>query len=59
MSSAAANDRQRRRQAAERGHRLDEPVERAGKIDRAGQQAEEQRASGRPNDADVAATRQT
>ena len=40
-------DRERRRQPAERRHRLDEPVERAGEIDRAGQQAKQERASGR------------
>ena len=37
--------RDRGRQAAERRHRLDEPVERAGEVDAAGEEAERQRTS--------------
>ena len=45
---ARDEDRDRQRQPAERRHRLDQPVERAGEIAGAGQQAEEEGAASRP-----------
>ena len=49
-SSTRGDDGERRRETAERRHRLDEPVEGAREIDRARGQAKEERAARVPAD---------